>query len=86
MISFASTPRRFGSANRSGAAVSWSGVAVAVAAALLSSSPAAAAGPTPADFAALKAAMENTAAEVARVYDALIERPAGGRTSSRAAP
>jgi glutamate-ammonia-ligase adenylyltransferase len=29
------------------------------------------------DFAALKAAMENTAAEVARVYDALIERPAG---------
>ncbi|HTI86086.1 MAG TPA: bifunctional [glutamine synthetase] adenylyltransferase/[glutamine synthetase]-adenylyl-L-tyrosine phosphorylase [Alphaproteobacteria bacterium] len=37
------------------------------------------------DFAALKAAMEETAGEVARQYDALIERPAGARTP-RAAP
>ncbi|MGE5537244.1 MAG: bifunctional [glutamine synthetase] adenylyltransferase/[glutamine synthetase]-adenylyl-L-tyrosine phosphorylase [Gemmatimonas sp.] len=38
------------------------------------------------DFAALKAAMEDTAAAVVGLYDALIERPAGGQTASRAAP
>jgi glutamate-ammonia-ligase adenylyltransferase len=37
------------------------------------------------DFAALKAAMEAAAAGVVRLYDALIERPAGARTP-RAAP
>jgi [glutamine synthetase] adenylyltransferase / [glutamine synthetase]-adenylyl-L-tyrosine phosphorylase len=37
------------------------------------------------DFAALAATMEKTAADVARLYDALIERPAGGATASDAA-
>jgi glutamate-ammonia-ligase adenylyltransferase len=37
------------------------------------------------DFAALRAAMEDTAAEVARLYDALIEQPAGSAPSGASA-
>jgi len=37
------------------------------------------------DFAALTAAMEDTAADVARLYDVLIERPAGGAASGATA-